>query len=133
MSQANVEIVKRAIDAFNRRDLDAFMECVTPDIEYYPSLVGTVEGRSFKGREGMDRYFEDVRDSWEDFRIVADEYRDLGDRVLWLGRMEGRGRGSGVPVDTPYWAISDFWDDKVLCIRTYLDQAEALRAAGLSE
>jgi ketosteroid isomerase-like protein len=133
MSDENVEIVQRAIDAFNRRDLDAFMECVTPDIEYYPSLVGTIEGRSFRGREGMEQYFEDVRASWEDFRIVHDEHRDLGERVLWLGRMEGRGKGSGVPVDTPYWAIGDFRQGKLSCIRTYLDDGEALRAAGLSE
>jgi ketosteroid isomerase-like protein len=133
MSQENVEIVKRATDAFNRRDLDAFMKCVTPDFEYYPSLVGTVEGRSFKGREGMERYFEDVRGAWEEFRVLLDELRDLGDRVLWLGRMEGRGKGSGVPVDTPYRAISDFRDGKVSRIRVFLDHDEALRAAGLSE
>ena len=131
MSQANVEIVKRAFDAFNRRDLDAFMECVTPDIEYYPSLVGAVERRSFSGREGMEQYFEDQRVAWEQFRVLTDECRDLGERVLVLGRMEGRGRGSGVPVDAPYGTISDFRDGKVSRIRVYLDHGEALRAAGL--
>jgi ketosteroid isomerase-like protein len=77
MSHENVEVVKRAVDAFNRRD--------------------------------------------------------LGDRVLCLGRMEGRGRGSGVPVDAPLGAIFEFRDDKISRMRAYLDHDEALRAAGLSE
>lgn len=46
MSVENVEIVKRAVDAFNRRDLDAFMECVTPDIEFTTAMSGTLAGAS---------------------------------------------------------------------------------------
>src|SRR5437899_5039788 len=108
MSQANVETARRAFDAFNRRDVDAFIELTTSDFEFYPSLLGAVEHGSFSGREGMEQYFEDVREAWEEFLVLADAFRDLGDRVLQLGRIEGRGKGSGVPVDTPYWAITDF-------------------------
>jgi ketosteroid isomerase-like protein len=131
MSQANVEVAKRAFDAFNRRDVDAFMELTTSDFEFYPSLLGAVEHRSFSGREGVEQYFKDVREAWEEFLVLADEFRDLGDRVLQIGRMKGRGKGSGVPVETPYWAITDCRDGKVSCVRAYLDHAEALRAAGL--
>ena len=133
MSEANVEIVKRAFDAFNRRDVAAFMELTTSDFEYYPWLVGAIEGGSFRGCEGMEQYFEDVRETWEEFRVVADEFRDLGDRVLVLGRMEGRGKGSDVPVDAPYGTINDFCDGKLSRVRVFPDHAEALRAAGLSE
>src|SRR6266568_7929693 len=133
MSQANVELAKRAFDAFNRRDVDAFIELTTADFEYYPSLVGAVERRSFSGREGMEQYFEDQRTAWEEFRALPHELRDLGDHVLILGRMEGRGKGSGVSIDAPFGAISDFRDGRVSCIRVYLDHAEALRAAGLAE
>ncbi len=133
MSEANVEITKRALDAFNRRDVDGFMELTTCDFEYYPSLVGAVEHRSFSGREGMEQYFEDQRSAWEEFRALADEFRDLGDHVLALGRMEGRGKGSGVPIGAPFGTITDFRDGKVSRIRVYLDHAEALQAAGLTE
>ena len=66
-------------------------------------------------------------------QIIAEEFRDLGDRVLELGRMKGRGKGSGVPVDQPFVSILDFRGDRIWRLRVYHDRAEGLRAAGLSE
>jgi ketosteroid isomerase-like protein len=99
----------------------------------FPVFVGEVEGGSYRGREGIQRVFEATRDTWDEYRIVADEYRDLGDRVLMVGRAEGRGRASGIAVDAPFGSILDFSGDKISRIRSYLDHGEALRAAGLSE
>jgi hypothetical protein len=48
MSQENVETVKRLIDAFNKRDVDAFAEITTPDFEWTTSMAA-VEGRSSRG------------------------------------------------------------------------------------
>lgn len=133
MSQENVEIAKRVMDAYNRRDVDAYVDCATPDFELVPVFVGAVEGGSYQGREGIERVFEATRDTWDDYRIVADEFRDLGDRVLLVGRAEGRGRSSGVSVDAPFGSVVDFRGGKISRIRSYLDHGEALRAAGLSE
>ena len=101
MSQEHVEVAKRFVDAFNRRDLNALMDTATPDIAFFPALAGTIDDNRFQGSEGMTAYFADVESAWEEFRLIVDEYRDLGDRVLTLGRLEGRGRGSGAAVDTP--------------------------------
>ncbi len=131
MSQANVEMLKRAIDAFNRRDIDSFAPLTTPDFEWFGALLGKVEGGNYRGREGMERYFADAADTWEEFRSVADEFRDLDDRVLALGRLQGRGKGSGITVDASFWMLADFRDGKLSRTRSYLDHGEALRAAGL--
>ena len=131
MSRENVEIVKRLMDAFNERDLDTFAEITTPDFEWTTSMTA-VEGEIFRGREGIETYFGRMRDAWDEFRALASEFRDLGDRVLWLGRLEGRGRGSGVPVTAPLDILFDFRGGKISRIRSYLDHGEALRAAGLS-
>lgn len=133
MSREHVELAKRGVDAFNRGDLDAFAETVTPDYEWVGAFLGIVEGGSYRGREGMARYFAEAEETWEELNVSGDEFRDLGDRVLVLGRMEGRGRSSGVAVDTPYTMVVDFRDGKVSRTRAYLDHAEALRAAGLAE
>jgi ketosteroid isomerase-like protein len=133
MSQENVETVKRWVDAFNRRDLDALMETVIPDFAFLPAMADTLDGNSFRGREGMEAYFVDVDSAWEELRLVYDDYRDLGDRVLVLGRIEGRGRGSGAVVETPQGAVADFRDGKLSSARSYLDHAEALKAVGLEE
>jgi ketosteroid isomerase-like protein len=128
MSRANVEIAKRALDAFNRRDDDAFMECTTSDFELFPAMAGAVDGSSVTGREGLETLFAEVRDIWQEQHVIADEFRELGDCVLVLGRIVSRGRASGVPVATPRATISDFRDGKISRVRTYLDHGEALRA-----
>jgi ketosteroid isomerase-like protein len=74
-----------------------------------------------------------LSESWDDFQSVVQEYRDLGDRVLALGRNRGRGKGSGVPIDGPSAAVFEFRDDKISRICLFVDHGEALRAAGVSE
>jgi ketosteroid isomerase-like protein len=133
MSQENVEIAKRGVEAFNRRDLDAFAATVTDDYEWVGAFLGSVEGGSYRGREGIARYFSEAEQTWEELSVTGEEFRDLGDRVLVLGRMQGRGRSSGVEVNAAYTMIVEFRAGRVSRTRAYLDHAEALRAAGLAQ
>jgi ketosteroid isomerase-like protein len=133
MLHANLEIAKRAIDAFNRRDVDDFAELTTPDFEFFPAMDTLVEGSSHRGRGGIETYFNDIRDTWEELRLLPDEFCDLSATLLlWLGRVEALGRGSDVRVDAPTGAVFDLRDGKLSRIRAYLDHGEALRAAGLA-
>ena len=133
MSQQNVEIAKRAIDAFNRRDLDVADELTTPDFEWFPAMPGAVEGQRYAGREGIEANAAELAETWQDYFVVVEEYHDLGDRVLALSRVRARGASSGVPVDQPMTQIFEFRDGRMSRARTYLDHGEALRAAGLYE
>jgi ketosteroid isomerase-like protein len=78
-------------------------------------------------------YFQAVSETWEEMRLAVDETRDLGDKVLVLGRMQTRGRGSGVPVDEGMASVHEFRDGKIRRVRVYFDRAEALKAVGLDE
>lgn len=131
MSRENAEVTERVIDAFNGRDVDAFIQQTTADFEWFPALGMAVEGGSFRGREGVEAYFETLHATWEEVRLVAERVCDLRESVLWLGRIEGRGRGSGVRVDSPMGAVVDFRDGKAWRARSYLDHGQALKAAGL--
>ena len=133
MSQENVEIVKRGIDAFNHRNVDLLATLVTPDFAWFPALPGVVEGDGYRGREGIEMYFEEISNTWDELRVLGGEFRDLGERVVVLGRTEGRGRGSGVQVGSPIGVIYDFRDGKMSRVLAHLDHGEALRAAGLSD
>jgi ketosteroid isomerase-like protein len=131
MSQANVEIARRGVDAFNRRDLSTHDALCTPDFEWLPAFPGVVESGAYRGREGVETYYREVGETWEEYRVIANEFRDLGDRVLLLGRLQGRGKGSGVPVDAPMGMVFEFRGGRCSRHRVYLDPGEALRAAGL--
>jgi ketosteroid isomerase-like protein len=133
MSRENVAIVRRANNAYNRRDLDDYDELFTADLEWVAALPSEVGGGSFRGREGVERYLQDLASAWEEIRLVGEDFRDLGGRILWLGRIEGRGRGSGVPVDAPLGLIYEFRDDKISRCHAHLDHDKALKAVGLAE
>ena len=134
MPQAtNLEIAKRVIDAFNRRDVDAILEFVNQDVEWFPAMPVTFGGGALRGREGIESYIREVSDTWEEYRVVGQDFRDLGgEEVLVLSRIEGRGAGSGGLVDAAMGQIFDFRDGKIARVRTYLDHGEALKAAGLA-
>lgn len=133
MSLENVELVKVLMDAINRRDIDTLAGMTIPDFEWFPVFAARVEGDVYRGREGIEAFLGEVDETWEEFRPVPEEYRDLGDRVLALGRLRTRGRASGAPSDSPWGGVYDLRDGKVSRIRTFLDHDEALRAAGVGE
>ena len=134
MHRDKVDVAKQAIDAYNRRDVDGlFAELATPDPVWYPGMVWALDGDAYRGREGVERFAVDTRENWAELQNIAEEFRDLGDRVLVLGRFVGRGKGSGAPVEAPMSGIYDFRGDRIWRYRGYIDRAEGLRAAGLSE
>jgi ketosteroid isomerase-like protein len=133
MSHENVEIVRRGLVAYNEQDVNAFADLTTADFEWYPAVAGAVERHSYQGREGIETYFREVSDTWRDVRALTEDVRDLGSRVVVLGRFEGRGRDSGVLVDSPQGIVYDLRAGKIWRIRAFLDHDEALRAAGVAE
>jgi ketosteroid isomerase-like protein len=134
MSRDKVEVAKSLVDAYNRRDVEiAFAGLVTPDFEWLPALTKALDGGGYRGREGIERFALDTSENWEELQSVVVEYRDLGDRVVVLGRLKGRGKGSGAPVDQPYVGIFDFRGNRIRRHQVYLDRAEGLQAAGLAK
>jgi ketosteroid isomerase-like protein len=134
MPRDKVDVAGQVIDAYNRRDVDGlFAELATADFEWYPAIVRGLDGSSYRGREGVERFNVDTSENWEELQSFPEEFRDLGDCVLVLGRLKGRGKASGAAVEQPYVSILDFRGDRIWRSRVYLDRAEGTQAAGLSE
>jgi ketosteroid isomerase-like protein len=123
------EVVERAIAAFNASDAEAFAALTTPDFEWSPSM-SPVDGVVFMGAEGIRNYFGELRVAWDSFRVLPDACREQADAILVLGRLEGRGRGSGAVVESPLGMAFDFRGALISRIVGYLDHAAALRAVG---
>src|SRR5438552_3380271 len=66
MHQDKVEVARRAVDAYNRRDVDGwFAEFATPDFEWYPALVRALDASRYRGREGIERFVADTSENWD--------------------------------------------------------------------
>jgi ketosteroid isomerase-like protein len=132
MSQENVESYKRAVEAANRRDLEAMLEEIDPKVEWYSQVVG-LGSEVYRGAEGIREMFADADETIPDVFFEVSEIRDLGDRLLSFGRLRAHGMESGAPTEVPFNQLVDFADGKATVLRTFLDREEALEAAGLEE
>ena len=137
MSQENVEIAKRVVEAFNGRDAAAASELTTPDFEWFPAMATSVEGGSYRGDEGIRRYLAEVNETWDELRLVVDEFRELDDeRVAVLVHGTGRGKASGLeysPEMTRTAHLFHVQGGKVVKFLFYLDRDRAHADLGLKE
>ena len=133
MSQKNVEVVRRALEAFPRGDLEEMLSYMDPEGELHSAIVGGAEGNVYRGHEGFRRWYADSFDSFESLQNEWSEFRDLGDRVLALGRVRARGRESGVELDSPLGWVFTVRRGKLVKAEGFLSRAQALEAAGLRD
>ena len=93
MSQENVEVVRSAIEAFGREGVDGSLRYYDPEVEWTTSqaLVG---GGTFRGHEGLRRYFANFDDEFDDLRIEPDKFIDAGEQVIGSVRISGARRAA---------------------------------------
>jgi ketosteroid isomerase-like protein len=134
MSQENVEIVRRWVDFYNRRDTEGLIGLNTPDYEMKSVFAGIESGGIFRGYAGFPfAYFESIDDSYERFELDARDFIDAGAAVVLVAVIDWRGKGSGAEGRSPLFAV--FWlrGGKVYREASFNERAEAFEAAGLRE
>ena len=132
MSQENVEIVLRGVAALNRVDPEAFIALC--DDRFEMRLVGAVgEPVRYVGADGVLQFFRDMSETWADWGFEVDDMRDLDEHVLITGRQRGRGRVSGIEVDSPRACVLAVRNGAVTELRYFTEPADALTAVGLKE
>jgi ketosteroid isomerase-like protein len=133
MAQEDVDAFKRAVEAANRGDIDAVLDEVDWEVEWYPALPGLLGGKAtvYRGRDGAREALQDLYDSFAELHFELSNIRDVDCRLLAIGRMRGRGTESGVEIESPWAYLVDFRNGKALRVRSYTNPEEALEAAGL--
>ena len=132
MSQDNVEIIRSLVDAWNRGDREAFMAMWDEEAEFYP-LRAQLEGESYRGHDGLERFFGEMAEDWEDVGFEMHEARDAGEQVVSIGRFRARGRASGVDINVPLGVFTRMREGKIVYTRFFSEPADALEAAGLTD
>jgi ketosteroid isomerase-like protein len=133
MSQENVESMRRGLNAWRGGDTETIErlmdEFLAPDFEIEPLYFdGT-----YRGREQLWQLWSDLDEFWDEYRLEIEDLVDLGEHVLAVSRVRGRGRGSGVPVNQRMWILWRFSGQRAVHAKSFASKAEALEAAGLRE
>jgi ketosteroid isomerase-like protein len=131
MSEENVEIVRRHIDAYLAGDYKAAIAAYDPEIEYDVSI--RPEGRVYRGHAGIVEALRTWAGTWDEWKAEIEEIIDAGDDVLVFDHQTGRGKGSGVPLDQHTSMIYSLREGKIVRVTWFRTRREGLEAVGLSE
>ena len=134
MSRENVEVVRRAYEAFNRVGLDALLEYFHPELEYdVTAAIGPFAGMYY-GRAAVRSFLAGYLESWEYVRMEPEDFIEVGENhVVVPLRLHMRGKGSGVEVSAETLNAWTMRDGKAARMAVYNDKDEALEAVGLRE
>ena len=134
MSENKIEILKRVEEAWNRDDLDAFLDLADADIKWHTAIEPFFEGTEsvFRGHDGVRELWESYRgETFQRLEIRLDEFRDLGESVLALGEAKIIGQTSQVQLTTEVAQLFTFRGGKIVSSHDFLSHTEGLKAAGL--
>ena len=133
MSKENMEIVRRAVEAFNRGDFEDYLAEFAPDFEYHASGVVPDARGVYRGLAEYRQFMDAVFGEFDNLHVEVSEVTEVGDQVLLTLNLRGRGKQSGVQTS---WSFCQVWtmrDGKISRGQGFTSKADALEAAGLSE
>ena len=118
------------IDAYNRRDYDVALENCDPEVDWIlPEHQAADSGR---GHEDIRRFFDGLDETFDDLRLLPQEFVDAGDRVAVRLRHHALGKGSGIELDAElYHQVTTFEDGRIVRIEYLTTWPAALEAAGV--
>jgi ketosteroid isomerase-like protein len=128
----HVELFEAGMKAFNEGDAEAFLEFCDPDCEWYPFLNPAPGGGPYRGREGLRGWLRTVSEQFDRLSTRVAEVIDLPDRIVALGEIRYRSRGSELEASAPIAWLVDFRDELVWRGRVFMRHEDALEEAGLA-
>jgi hypothetical protein len=132
VSEQNVELHRRAIAAYNARDVEAMIALSDPSIEFHSGMA--VGSAVYYGHDGVRRWHREFEDAWgEEIRAEPEAFFDLGEQTLVFYTLHGRGRHSGAEVAMPNAQVFRWREGLLVYWKGYVHREDALRDLGVAE
>jgi ketosteroid isomerase-like protein len=129
----NVDLHRRANDAFNSRDVEAYVALCDPEIELH-SAVTVPGGAHYQGHDGVRRWHRDIAEAFGvDVRVEPEAYFEVGEYTISFHALQGRGQRSGASVETPAAHACRWRDCRIVYFKGYLHREDLLEDLGVSK
>jgi ketosteroid isomerase-like protein len=133
MSRENVKIVRGIYARWARGNMWAGVEMFDTDIVFESFMPDASDWVVAHGPEEIEAFMREFLAQWANYRLIGEEFRDVGPKVFVAGRQKARGKQSGAEVEHPMHSVWTFRADKVVGLRFTPFREEALEAVGLRE
>ncbi|MEA2435508.1 MAG: SnoaL-like polyketide cyclase [Thermoleophilaceae bacterium] len=131
MSDSNVEIVRRMLDAYATGQAELALGMLAADVKWHGTVGGLEEERVYEGREAVAAGLAESLGTWEDLTLEVEELIAVGDAVLVYWHEVARFQDSDSVIEARTAAVFALADGSVVEARAYLDRAAAREAVGL--
>ena len=129
MSHEHIEVVRRLFDYWEQGEWEASAELFDSDFESVFSATAFPDPGSYRGARSTLDAWRRWLEAWEEFSLELEETIPAGEGVVALNRLRGRGKASGIPVDSEVGCIFDFNQGRIVRM-VFCDRRQALEAAG---
>lgn len=135
MTASNLELVRQGFDAMRAGDPEALTPFIHPDFEVTTPPQLAAEPDTYRGHEGVRRYFESFYEAMDQIGFEAEEFIPVGELVVVRSVLRTRGRATGIETEQRVALVYELKDDKAyrLSVHATLDEALAEARAGASD
>jgi hypothetical protein len=132
VSEQNVELHRRVVEALNARDVEALIALCDPNAELHSALAA-VGGAVYHGHDGLRTWQREIDDAFEAIRAEPEAFFDLTGHTLAFYVQRVRGRHSGAEVAMPAAQVARWHNGLCVYFKVYARREDALRDLGVSE
>jgi ketosteroid isomerase-like protein len=128
VSGNNTKVVRLALEAFNRGGVDAALQYLDPDIEWW-GPPEWLEERLYRGHDGVRRLASFWTQTFDEYRLDLDDASESGNTVLALCHQRGRMKGTGDHIEDPIAYVWEVRNGKATRVDVYFSWEAAVDAA----
>jgi ketosteroid isomerase-like protein len=133
VTEENIALIRRGLDAFSRGDFDAGVEDMDPEVEWHVAfrLPDIPPDKTiYRGPDEVRRLWAAFTSVWEQLTVALEEVVQARDDVVVVrARFAGQGSGSGIEVDRTVFYVFEIVSGKLKRLRPFDTEAEAVVAA----
>jgi uncharacterized protein len=128
MSSQNVDLVSAGFEALSEGGVEALLPFIHPQFEVTTPANLAAEPDTYRGHDGVRRYFDSFYDAMDEVRFEPQEFRDAGERVIVAVTLMARGRTTGIETRQEFAMAWSLRDGKAVRVEVYGNLDEALGA-----
>jgi ketosteroid isomerase-like protein len=125
--------VRAGFEAFARGDIESVLRLCDEDILVMQPVEMPGAAPLLRGHAGVLENIAEWPEQWDDYRIEILRAVDIEEHVVVTVHQTGRGKSTGIPVETEATMVFAIRQGKIAEWRIFLQEDEALEAVGLRE